>query len=70
MVTVMISDIYPGAKFRQGMSTAIMVIDKIENGIVFYYYVNESGEKGPDDTEPFDSLIYLLNVAGYEKIEE
>lgn len=69
MKTVIISDIYPGAEFRQDGSTNTLVVDSIkEEGVFFYTIDDETKTHSQTMDESFETFIYVLNVAGYHKI--
>jgi hypothetical protein len=70
MKTVIIADIYPGAQFKQDGSIKTLIVDSInDDAIVFFHNVNdETGEEDVHTNEQFDNFIFMLNVAGYNKI--
>lgn len=66
---IVVTDVHPGARFRQQRSTVVLVIDEIVNGTVFFYEINGLGELSPTKSDQFASFVYALNVAQYEKID-
>jgi len=67
MVGILVTDIYPGAKFQQPGSESILVVDKIEDGLVYFYNI-KGEDKSPESSDDFTSFISALNMAGYQKI--
>ena len=67
---ILVTDIYPGAQFKQDGSTKTLIIDNINaESIVFFHNVNdETGDEDVHQNEVFESFIFLLNTAGYNKI--
>lgn len=69
MKTVIIADIYPGAEFKQKGSSSTLIVDELNEGVVIFHSFNDETKiPEPTSTEQFETFIYMLNVAGYEKI--
>lgn len=68
-MSIIITDVHPGARFKQQRSNTVLVIDEIVNGTVFFYEINSLGELSPTRSDQFSSFLYALNIAGYEKLD-
>ncbi len=66
---IVVTDVHPGARFRQQRTTIVLVIDEIVNGTVFFYEINSLGELSPTKSDQFSSFLYALNIAQYEKLD-
>jgi hypothetical protein len=66
---IVVTDVHPGARFRQQRSTVVLVIDEIVNGTVFFNEINGLGELSHTKSDQFSSFLYTLNIAKYEKMD-
>ena len=70
MKKILVTDVYPGAKFQQSGSTSILVVDRIDdNGTVFFYNLN-GDVKSNEQSDQFSSFVSALNMLGYEKYND
>ena len=67
---ILVTDIYPGAQFKQDGSLKTLVVDLIndESRVFFHNFDDVTGDEDVHQNEIFGSFIFLLNTAGYNKI--
>jgi hypothetical protein len=67
---ILVTDIYAGAQFKQDGSLKTLVVDLIndESRVFFHSFDDVTGDQDIHLNDDFQSFIFLLNTAGYNKI--